>query len=180
MSAIPGAQWISEVRGWNIYVNIASGNHFAVSVDGTHFSPGHDPPAWTAGDAQLWIMQQPDLPGSFPGPSTPDLITIGALDDRRVEWEAAYQNKQMTYAQYMAIFNAYNALYHDLSNRAKYDAYLAALGAPRTPVGTTPTEERTKSGAGIYYLLPVNTLHRLWVLREKWIGKKHKYLHPLV
>lgn len=91
----------------------------------------------------------------------PDLVTIGALDDRRPEWEAAYQNKQMTYAQYLAIFNAYIAIRSDLSNRSKYDAYLAALGAPRTPADGAQEEQNNNAPCFFAYIgktiKPVNS-----------------------
>jgi hypothetical protein len=53
--------------------------------------------------------------------------------------------------------------------------------ADATITASTTVPPRVKSGAGTYYLLPAPMLHKLWVLREKYIGKKmHKKLHPLI
>ena len=204
--ATPKGTFIETYRDHRIYLDTSSLNvgYFYVGPEGTTY---YRRAGWTYAQVKEHLSgpQAPDIPVHVQPTPTPDLITISALDDRRPEWEAAYQNKQMTYAQYLAIFNAYNALYRDLSNRVKYDAYLAALGAPRTPVSETTTTSTVpcffayigETIKPVYLALPAIRRFRdrhltgafasltlqyyefsSWIV--PWIGKKHKYLHPLV
>lgn len=45
------------------------------------------------------------------------------------------------------------------------------------PPSTTP---HVKSGGGVYYLLPGPFLQKLWLAREKYLKKAHRWLHPLI
>jgi len=59
--------FIEQYRGFNIYVHISSGNHWAASADESLYSPGHGGAAWSLADVKSWIDSVAD---TMPTPTT--------------------------------------------------------------------------------------------------------------
>lgn len=72
-------QFVEQYRGFDIYVHLSTGNHWAVSVDGSMYSPSHSGSAWTITDVKSWIDSVADTMPT----QTPPLIqpsTVGVIE----------------------------------------------------------------------------------------------------
>ena len=70
-------------------------------------------------------------------------------------------------------------------NLSAETAIRARIEAPefRVPIAPPPEPsplEQKKSGAGIYYLLPIPMFAKLRRLRERFLKRWHRRLHPLI
>jgi hypothetical protein len=72
--------FVEQYRGFNIYVTISGGNHWAVSVDESLYSPSHGSPVWSLSDVKSWIDSVAD---TMPTP-TPIMglsnFTVGVIE----------------------------------------------------------------------------------------------------
>lgn len=88
----------------------------------------------------------PTVGVNIPSLAIANITSISDLNNSRTQWESKYLAGNMDYSSYMEIYNAYIAVYHDLSSQNKFNAYNAVLSkygfAQLTPYSTsqpTPT-----------------------------------------
>ena len=88
----------------------------------------------------------PTVGVNIPSLAIANITSISDLNNSRTQWESKYLAGNMDYPSYMEIYNAYIAVYYDLSSQSKFNAYNAVLSkygfAQLTPYSTsqpTPT-----------------------------------------